>query len=64
MISRGVLREGEHFFYVGRRPILKWAAIVGFIERKPVQEPVPHYRDQLKLWDESAKSGTKPARLK
>jgi hypothetical protein len=64
MISRGVLREGEHFFYVGRRPILKWAAIVGFIERRNVHKPVPHYRDQLKLGDESAKSGSKPARSK
>ena len=37
MMSRGVLREGEHFFYVGRRPVFKWAAIVAFIEHG-----VPH----------------------
>lgn len=33
MVSRGVLREGEHFFHVGRRPVFKWAAIVDLIEQ-------------------------------
>ena len=47
MISRGILREGTHFFYVGRRPIFKWAAIVTFIERPQPRDPVPHYRDQV-----------------
>ncbi len=47
MISKGVLRDGEHFFYVGRRPVFKWTAIVSFIEgvREPL--PIPHYRDTL-----------------
>jgi hypothetical protein len=64
MISRGVFRELQHFFYVGRRPVFKWAAVVGFIEQGPAPDRVPHYRDQLKLWDESEKSGTKPVRSK
>jgi len=42
MVSRGVLREGEHYFHVGRRPVFKWAAIVAFIERGMVRERVPH----------------------
>ena len=33
MMAKGVLKEGEHFFHVGRRTVLKWDAIVGFIER-------------------------------
>jgi hypothetical protein len=33
MMTEGQLKEGEHFFRVGRRTILKWDAIVGFIER-------------------------------
>ena len=32
MMARGALKEGEHFFHVGRRTVLKWDAIVGFIE--------------------------------
>jgi hypothetical protein len=64
MISRGVFREGQHFFYVGRRPVFKWTAIVGFIEQSPPRDLVPHRRDQLKLWDEGGKSGDKPARSK
>jgi len=64
MISRGVFREREHFFYVGRRPVFKWAAVVGFIEQGPTPHRVPHYRDQLNLWDENGKSGAKPARSK
>lgn len=65
MISRGVLREGEHYFHVGRRPVFKWEAVVAFIEqRRPRPERVPHYRDQLSLWDESAKSAGKGARSK
>jgi hypothetical protein len=32
MITRGILREGEHYFYVGRKRIFKWASIVLFIE--------------------------------
>ena len=64
MVSRGVLREGEHFFHVGRRPVFKWAAIVDFIEQGPPHERVPHYREQLNLWGESAKSAVKPVRSK
>lgn len=37
MISRGVLREGVHFFYVGRRPVFKWEAVVAFIEHREVE---------------------------
>ena len=33
MMSKGLLKEGEHFFHVGRRTVLKWDAIVEFIER-------------------------------
>src|SRR6266404_5205504 len=58
MISRGILRDGEHYFHVGRRPVFKWEAVVAFIEkqqrqppRRPRHDRVPHYRDQLKLWD-------------
>jgi hypothetical protein len=61
MMSRGVLREGEHFFYVGRRPVFKWAAIVAFIEHGVPHQRVPHYREQLSLWGESVKSAGKPA---
>ena len=32
MMAKGVLKEGEHFFHVGRRTVLKWDSIVGFIE--------------------------------
>ena len=65
MVSRGVLREGEHFFHVGRRPVFKWAAIVGFIiEQGPPHERVLHYREQLNLWGESAKSAVEPVRSK
>lgn len=64
MISRGVFREREHFFYVGRRPVFKWTAIVGFIEQGPPRDRVPHRRDQLKLWDDREKSAGKPARSK
>lgn len=64
MVSRGIFREGEHFFYVGRRPVFKWAAVVAFIEHGAPPERVPHYREQLNLWDESAKSAAKPVRSK
>jgi hypothetical protein len=47
MLSKGMLREGVQFFYVGRRPIFKWAAIVAFIEHPQTTDPVPHYRDQV-----------------
>jgi hypothetical protein len=47
MLSKGTLREGVQFFYVGRRPIFKWAAIVAFIEHPQTTNPVPHYRDQV-----------------
>lgn len=50
MISKGILRCGEHFFYVGRRPVFKWAAIVAFIEGPATTSPserLPHYRDTL-----------------
>jgi len=38
MMAKGVLRVGEHFFHVGRRTVLKWDAIVGFIERREREE--------------------------
>jgi hypothetical protein len=38
MMAKGVLKEGEHFFHVGRRTVLKWDAIVGFIERGEQKE--------------------------
>ncbi len=63
MISRGVLHEGEHYFHVGRRPVFKWEAVVAFIEQgSPRPARLPHYRDQLSLWDESERSGDRPAR--
>ncbi len=34
MMAKRILREGEHFFHVGRRPVFKWEAIVRFIERR------------------------------
>jgi hypothetical protein len=33
MIRRGVLREREHYFHVGRRLVFRWDAIVALIER-------------------------------
>ena len=38
MMAKGVLRIGEHFFRVGRRTVLKWDAIVGFIKRGEQEE--------------------------
>jgi hypothetical protein len=38
MITKGILREGEHFFHVGRRPVFKWQAIVDFIEHRDPQQ--------------------------
>jgi len=38
MMAKGVLRVGEHFFHVGRRTVLKWDTIVGFIERGEREE--------------------------
>lgn len=32
MMAKGMLKEGEHFFHVGRRTVLKWGSMVGFIE--------------------------------
>lgn len=37
MMAKGILRESEHFFHVGRRPVFKWEAIVGFIEHREVR---------------------------
>lgn len=34
MMAKGILRESEHFFHVGRKPVFKWEAIVGFIEHR------------------------------
>ncbi len=64
MVSRGILREGEHYFHVGRRPVFKWVAIVAFIERAMPRERIPHYREQLSLWAENEKSAAKLARSK
>lgn len=47
MMSRGVLREGQHYFKVGRRPVFKWSAVVEFIEG--TGEPkarIAHYREE------------------
>jgi hypothetical protein len=33
-MAKGILRESEHFFHVGRRPLFKWEAIVSFIEHR------------------------------
>jgi hypothetical protein len=38
MMAKGVLKEGEHFFHVGRRTVLKWDSIVGFIEHREHDE--------------------------
>src|SRR5215471_17420717 len=38
MMAKGVLKEGEHFFHVGRRTVLKWDSIVGFIEHGEHEE--------------------------
>jgi hypothetical protein len=27
MMAKGILRESEHFFHVGRRPVFKWEAV-------------------------------------
>ena len=47
MIAKGVLKEGEHFFHVGRRTVFKWEAVVEFIEHKSYTDrsAIPHYRD-------------------
>jgi hypothetical protein len=52
MMAKGILRESEHFFHVGRRPVFKWEAIVSFIEAgtptmKTRSDTIPHYRDRL-----------------
>jgi hypothetical protein len=49
MMVKGILRECEHYFHVGRRPIFKWEAIVGFIEadKRTRSEKIPHYRDRV-----------------
>ena len=39
MMAKRIMREGEHFFHVGRRPVFKWEAIVGFIEHRDA----PHH---------------------
>jgi len=47
MMAKSILREGEHFFHVGRRPVFKWEAIVQFIEhRNTRQQPtgIPLHR--------------------
>jgi hypothetical protein len=49
MMVKGILRECEHYFHVGTRPIFKWEAIVGFIEadRRTRSEKIPHYRARV-----------------
>ena len=46
MMAKSVLREGEHFFHVGRRPVFKWEAIVQFIEHRQNLPPtgIPLHR--------------------
>ena len=45
-MAKGILRESEHFFHVGRRPVFKWETIVGFIEHRdaPRQTGIPLQR--------------------
>lgn len=38
MTAKGALKEGEHFFHLGRLTVPKWDAIVGFIERGEREE--------------------------
>jgi hypothetical protein len=47
MMAKGVVKEGEHFFHVGRRTVFKWEAVVEFIERKSDTDrsAIPHFRD-------------------
>lgn len=69
MMSRGVLREGEHYFHVGRRPVIKWTAIVCFVQRRDPawgqepDDPVPHFRDG-DGWPDPGKRSGKPVRSK
>lgn len=50
-MAKGILREGEHFFHDGRRPVFKWDAVVAYIEGvgddAEQQVRIPHYRDRL-----------------
>ena len=41
MMAKGILRKGQHFFHVGRRPVFKWEAIVQFIEHGDDSPPTP-----------------------
>jgi hypothetical protein len=40
MMAKGIFREGDHFFHVGRRPVFKWEAVVDFIEGKDHDQDV------------------------
>lgn len=46
MMAKTILREGVHFFHVGRRPVFKWEAIVQFIEHRDARQPsgIPLHR--------------------
>ena len=55
MIAKVLFECGFHFFYVGRRPVFKWTAVVAFIEAREAPrirandiESAPHYRDRKK----------------
>jgi hypothetical protein len=43
MMAKGIFRDGEHFFHVGRKPIFKWTAVVLFIEQREEcpEPPIP-----------------------
>jgi hypothetical protein len=47
MMAKGVLKEGEHFFHVGRRTVLKRDSIVCFIEHREHDETT---EDTAQAW--------------
>ena len=46
MMARGILKKDVHYFDVGRRRVLKWQAIVDFIEGKGVEN---HPKERIPL---------------
>jgi len=50
MIRRGVLREKEHYFHVGRRLVFRWDAIVALIERssRAIGEAAGNFADAVR----------------
>lgn len=71
MMSRGIFREGYHYFHVRRRAVFKWVNLVEFIQKgdwpdgpAEADAPVPHYRDRQEAWEDDEESDDKPARSK